>query len=179
MPDSPDPAARGEDRASSLRPEGWLASLVEALARLQREHAGALAALGESFGDPWTWPVATLSAAALVPHRAVREYLVLTEMLACARGPAVRVTGPMRGLLAATRAAHHMARLAGADLRGVDLQRARLPDARLGGARLERARLERADLRGATYSESGEVTQATRWPSGFDPRAAGARLVMP
>jgi uncharacterized protein YjbI with pentapeptide repeats len=46
----------------------------------------------------------------------------------------------------------------------------------LGGARLGWARLAGADLRGA-HLAGAKVSAATGWPSGFDWRAAGARLV--
>jgi len=73
------------------------------------------------------------------------------------------------------------ARLAGADLRGADVRGASLQHAELAGARLEGsllcgAQLQDADLGGARLA-GARVSVATRWPAGFDWRAAGARLV--
>jgi Pentapeptide repeats (8 copies) len=73
------------------------------------------------------------------------------------------------------------ARLAGADLRGADLRGAGLDQADLAGAHLEEsllcgARLQGADLRGARL-DGARASAATRWPSGFDWRAAGVELV--
>ena len=67
----------------------------------------------------------------------------------------------------------HRANLTWATLRdarlvGVDLRAADLRSARLYGADLDGARLDDADLRSARYDAR------TRWPTGFDPRAAGA-----
>ena len=73
------------------------------------------------------------------------------------------------------------ARLAGADLRGADVRGTSLQHAELAGAHLEQALLcgsefQGADLRGADLA-GAKVSAATSWPSGFDWRAAGARLV--
>jgi Pentapeptide repeats (8 copies) len=73
------------------------------------------------------------------------------------------------------------ARLAGADLRGADVSRASLQYAELAGVHLEQARLcgtqfQGADLRGA-HLAGARASADTRWPDGFDWRAAGARLV--
>ena len=73
------------------------------------------------------------------------------------------------------------ARLAGADLRRADVRGAGLQQAELAGARLEQsllcgAQLQGADLRGA-YLAGARVSAATRWPAGFNWKAAGARLV--
>jgi hypothetical protein len=73
------------------------------------------------------------------------------------------------------------ARLAGADLRGADVRGTSLQHAELAGAHLEQALLcgtefQGADLRGA-HLAGAKVSAATGWPSGFDWRAAGARLV--
>jgi hypothetical protein len=73
------------------------------------------------------------------------------------------------------------ARLAGADLRGADLRGTSLRGADLAGAHLEEsllcgAQLQGADLAGARLA-GARVSAATRWPSGFDWRAAGARPV--
>ena len=57
------------------------------------------------------------------------------------------------------------ANLRGANLTWTDLRAANLVDANLSGANLSRA-----DLSGARYD-------ATWWPEGFDPEAAGAVLV--
>ena len=57
-------------------------------------------------------------------------------------------------------------RLTGHDLREADLQ-----NALLHGADLTAPDLAGADLRDATFDRH------TRWPAGFDPRAAGARSV--
>jgi len=73
------------------------------------------------------------------------------------------------------------ARLAGADLRGADLRGTSLRGADPAGAHLEEsllcgAQLQGADLAGARLA-GARVSAATRWPSGFDWRAAGARPV--
>jgi uncharacterized protein YjbI with pentapeptide repeats len=60
------------------------------------------------------------------------------------------------------------AKLTGADLRGADLRGADLREAYLFRVDLREADLRGADLRGAEYSE------ATIWPDGFNPEAAGA-----
>jgi hypothetical protein len=61
--------------------------------------------------------------------------------------------------------------LQGANLSNADLMNAHLAGADLSGADLSGARLTGADLAGAT------ATTATRWPSGFDPRAAGVKVL--
>jgi hypothetical protein len=76
-----------------------------------------------------------------------------------------------------------------ADLTGANLTDANLTDADLDGANLSDAVLAGANLHGACYNTTpGTVTDPqghpvtnmpTRWPSGFDPKAAGARLVCP
>jgi Pentapeptide repeats (8 copies) len=66
--------------------------------------------------------------------------------------------------------------LAGADVRAASLQRAQLAGADLEGALLCGAQLQGADLRGARLA-GARANAATRWPSGFDWRAAGARQV--
>ena len=53
----------------------------------------------------------------------------------------------------------------------LDLSGSLLPSARLGWAELARA-----DLRGA-HLQGARVSADTRWPAGFDWRAAGARMV--
>jgi hypothetical protein len=73
------------------------------------------------------------------------------------------------------------ARLARANLRGADLRGAELDDADLAGAHLDQAllcgaRLQAADLGGASLA-GARASADTRWPAGFDWRAAGARLV--
>jgi hypothetical protein len=73
------------------------------------------------------------------------------------------------------------ARLAGADLRGADVRGTSLQHAELAGVHLEQALLcgtefQDADLRGA-HLAGARVSADTRWPSGFDWKAAGARLV--
>ena len=73
------------------------------------------------------------------------------------------------------------ARLAQADLRGADVRGTSLREADLAGAHLEQAllcgaQLQGADLAGA-HLAGARVNGATRWPSGFDWRAAGARPV--
>jgi Pentapeptide repeats (8 copies) len=86
--------------------------------------------------------------------------------------------------------------LAGARLEGADLRHARLEGAHLAGARLKRANLadahlEGADLGGADLKEALYLDKAhlagaeatddprhpTRWPDGFDWRAAGVDVV--
>lgn len=80
------------------------------------------------------------------------------------------------------------ANLADADLRGADLGEANLSNANLSGADLSRANLWGADLSDANLEGAdlgganligADVRRAiydgfTRWPDGFDPRAAGA-----
>jgi hypothetical protein len=73
------------------------------------------------------------------------------------------------------------ARLAGADLRGADVSGASLQHAELAGVHLEQSLLcgtqfQGADLRGA-HLAGARASADTRWPDGFDWRAAGARLV--
>jgi hypothetical protein len=73
------------------------------------------------------------------------------------------------------------ARLARADLRGADVRGTSLQHAQLAGAHLEQAllcgtQLQGADLRGA-HLAGARASADTRWPSGFDWKAAGARLV--
>jgi hypothetical protein len=73
------------------------------------------------------------------------------------------------------------ARLAAADLRGVDVRGTSLQQADLAGVHLEQALLcgtqfQGADLRGA-HLAGARASADTRWPDGFDWRAAGARLV--
>jgi hypothetical protein len=73
------------------------------------------------------------------------------------------------------------ARLAGADLRGADVRGTSLQHAELAGAHLEQSLLcgtefQDADLRGA-HLAGARVSADTRWPAGFDWKAAGARLV--
>jgi uncharacterized protein YjbI with pentapeptide repeats len=77
------------------------------------------------------------------------------------------------------------AALGEADLRGARLERAGLRDAHLEGADLAGAHLEGADLAGAHLGEAdlrgahlaaATYSRETRWPPGFDPGAAGARL---
>ena len=73
------------------------------------------------------------------------------------------------------------ARLAGADLRGADVRGTSLQHAELAGVHLEQALLcgtqfQGADLGGA-HLAGARVSADTGWPSGFDWRAAGARLV--
>jgi hypothetical protein len=73
------------------------------------------------------------------------------------------------------------ARLAGADLRGADVRGTSFQHAELAGVHLEQALLcgtqfQGADLAGA-HLAGAKVSADTGWPSGFDWRAAGARLV--
>jgi hypothetical protein len=73
------------------------------------------------------------------------------------------------------------AKLAGADLRGADIRGVSLQRADLVGVHLEEsllcgAQLQGADLRGA-HLAGAKASSDTQWPSGFDWRAAGARLV--
>jgi Pentapeptide repeats (8 copies) len=73
------------------------------------------------------------------------------------------------------------ARLAGADLRGADVRGASLQQAELTGVHLEQAllcgtQLQGADLRGA-HLAGARASSDTRWPDGFDWKAAGGRLV--
>jgi Pentapeptide repeats (8 copies) len=73
------------------------------------------------------------------------------------------------------------ARLAEADLRGADVRGSSLQHAELAGVHLEQSllcgtQLQGADLRGA-HLAGARASADTRWPDGFDWRAAGARLV--
>jgi Pentapeptide repeats (8 copies) len=73
------------------------------------------------------------------------------------------------------------ARLAGADLRGADVRGTSLQHAGLAGVHLEQSllcgtELQDADLRGA-HLAGARVSADTRWPAGFDWKAAGAKLV--
>ncbi|HZB61006.1 MAG TPA: pentapeptide repeat-containing protein [Actinomycetota bacterium] len=73
------------------------------------------------------------------------------------------------------------ARLARADLRGADVRGTSLQHADLAGAHLEQSLLcgtqfQGADLGGA-HLAGARASADTRWPTGFDWRAAGARLV--
>lgn len=73
------------------------------------------------------------------------------------------------------------ARLARADLRGADVRGTSLQHADLAGAHLEQSLLcgtqfQGADLRGA-HLAGARASADTSWPTGFDWRAAGARLV--
>jgi len=71
--------------------------------------------------------------------------------------------------------------LRGANLIGADMRGAHLLGADLSGARLHLADLSGADLSGANISEAklsvAKYTDSTKWPKGFDYRAAGAELV--
>ena len=64
----------------------------------------------------------------------------------------------------------HKADLRGADLRGCQLRGADLRGALLHGANLTRSRLSGARLTDARFSTT------TRWPEGFQPAVAGAKL---
>ena len=64
------------------------------------------------------------------------------------------------------------ARLVGASLDGASLDGASLDGARLDGARLDRASLDGARLVGARLDRA-TYDKWTRFPAGFDPRAAG------
>lgn len=76
--------------------------------------------------------------------------------------------------------------LRGVDLSGADLRGAHLYDADLGSVALDKGRLSGAnlggaDLRGAEFLEKARLAGAladssTRWPDGFDWRAAGVQL---
>ena len=78
------------------------------------------------------------------------------------------------------------AHLAGADLQGADLSRSDLSDVGLSGANLAGAKFTNAivrevyfgnaNLAGADFS-GATFDKYTRWPAGFDPLRAGARLV--
>ena len=73
------------------------------------------------------------------------------------------------------------AKLAGADLRGADIRGVSLQRADLVGVHLEQSllcgtQLQGADLRGG-HLAGAQASGDTQWPSGFDWRAAGARLV--
>ena len=62
------------------------------------------------------------------------------------------------------------ANLESANLKGVNLTRAYLVGANLRGADLSEAQLKKTDLGRAVYSD------LTKWPAGFDPVMAGARV---
>ena len=65
------------------------------------------------------------------------------------------------------------ANLSGANLSGADLSNASLGDANLTGAKLFGANLTGADLTAAKLAGT-TYNDATVWPQGFDPKAAGA-----
>ena len=69
------------------------------------------------------------------------------------------------------------ANLEGADLNGANLEMAELNGANLGGADLRESSLIRANLEGAALKwadlTSTFADKDTRWPEGFDPKAAG------
>lgn len=77
------------------------------------------------------------------------------------------------------------AKLHGADLRGTDLRRLDLTELNFSGAKLGEACLRYADLGGAdlrralglrhAFLSGAKYDSNTRWPSDFDPAAAGAR----
>lgn len=78
------------------------------------------------------------------------------------------------------------AHLGDADLRGADLSRSDLSDAYLSGANLEGAKFANAIVREVTFSganlsgsdfRGATYDKYTRWPAGFDPQRAGAKLV--
>ncbi len=66
------------------------------------------------------------------------------------------------------------ANLIGANLSGANLYEASLIGAWLHGANLSGANLSGANLSGAKYTKNSVSIQATTWPDGFDPDAAGA-----
>ena len=77
------------------------------------------------------------------------------------------------------------ANLTGASLRAADLTGAKLNGATLDGADLTNAKLAAADLRGASFKDANLTgtnlaaalyDDATVWPEGFNPAAAGARM---
>jgi len=78
--------------------------------------------------------------------------------------------------------------LAGADVSGADAERATIVNVDLGGANLAGARftrsflsfvnLDRANVAGADFRRCA-YDRFTRWPAGFDPRAAGAIMIQP
>jgi uncharacterized protein YjbI with pentapeptide repeats len=101
---------------------------------------------------------------------------VLARRIVLAGDPPLDLSG---SLLAGARLG--WARLAGADLRGADLRGTSLEHADLVGAHLEQSlfcgtQFQGADLRGA-HLAGARASADTRWPDGFDWRAAGARLV--
>jgi hypothetical protein len=63
-----------------------------------------------------------------------------------------------------------------ADLSNADLQTARLLGVQLQGANIRAAQLQRVDLRHAELHEARANTR-TRWPDGFDWKAAGVELL--
>ena len=63
------------------------------------------------------------------------------------------------------------ATLLGANLKAANLRMAKLNNADLLGANLTKANLTKAVLNNAEYNSN------TKWPEGFDPVAAGAKLV--
>jgi hypothetical protein len=63
------------------------------------------------------------------------------------------------------------AKLNNPNLNGANLSGANLSDANLEKANLFESSLEKANLNGAIYNKN------TKWPDGFNPKAAGARLV--
>jgi hypothetical protein len=93
---------------------------------------------------------------------------------------AMRAKLPQAGLVAANLQGASLigASLIGASLHGASLMRANLIGASLMranliGAELNGTNLEGADLEGAYYDAN------TKWPEGFDPKAAGAEFSVP
>jgi Pentapeptide repeats (8 copies) len=101
---------------------------------------------------------------------------VLARRTVLAGDPGLDLSGSLLGGAQLGRA-----RLAGVNLRGVDLRGAELTGADLAGTHLDQAllcgaRLQGAELAGASLA-GARASAETRWPAGFDWRAAGARLV--
>jgi hypothetical protein len=80
------------------------------------------------------------------------------------------------------------ANLAGADLTGAEIRDVMLYEADLRGARLRGADLRRADFRRTRLADAdltgvlltnAKYRQSMRWPTGFDPQAAGAWIKKP
>jgi uncharacterized protein YjbI with pentapeptide repeats len=109
---------------------------------------------GENLSEVTLWKAwlrgSNMDRAVLVHTRLKEAYLMEASLRGADLSGAILLGAALDG-----------ADLSGASLRGADLRKARLWNANLTGA----------DLTGAVYS------LATAWPSGFDPVAAGAKIV--
>jgi len=172
---------------------------IYALERIARDSPGDRATIGEVLTAfirshaPWppSLPGQYLETAPIdqVPKLQTRAADVQASLWVLGRGGFADALGEEQWLdLSAVdlrRADLRNARLGDVDLRFAGLQRAFLAGAHLRGAylddsHLEGARLSAADLEGAnldgTYLQGAEADVRTKWPEGFDWRAAGVTV---